>query len=137
MTNPNIRADFAFPKAARLCSQKRIQAVFKHSKSFKYEAFRVIYLFENAPEFLSFPSQIVISVPKKIFKRANKRNTVRRKIKEAWRMQRNVLDNFLNLNNLKIEFIIVYTSHQIPEYQKVFEAITQIIFLLQEKMINK
>jgi len=75
-----------FNKEERLCSRKLIDLLFKDGSSFLLYPFRVSYLFADVPH--SFPVQVVINVSKKRFKRAVDRNLIKRRLREAYRIQK-------------------------------------------------
>lgn len=88
---------FTFKKEERVCSRTLIDRLFNGGKSRSMAAFplRVVYMLQeretDAPQ-----AQILISVPKKCFKRAVKRNRVKRQIREAYRCQKYTLLDTLN-----------------------------------------
>lgn len=88
---------FTFKKEERVCSRTLIDRLFNGGKSRSMAAFplRVVYMLQereaDAPQ-----AQILISVPKKCFKRAVKRNRVKRQIREAYRCQKYTLFDTLN-----------------------------------------
>ena len=75
-----------FSKEERLCSRKLIDLLFKNGSSFLLYPFRISYLFTDSPH--SFPVQVVINVSKKRFKRAVDRNLIKRRSREAYRLQK-------------------------------------------------
>jgi ribonuclease P protein component len=84
-----------FSKEERLCSRKYLDLLFKNGSSFLLYPLRVSYLMvDHKPE---FPVQVVINVPKKRYKRAVDRNLLKRRIREAYRLQKQEgLYTFLN-----------------------------------------
>lgn len=75
----------SFPKSERLCSRKAIEALFASgNRSFTAFPLRVVY--KPAEE-----TQIMISVSKRHFKHAVDRNRAKRQIREAWRLNRDIL----------------------------------------------
>ncbi|RYG16307.1 MAG: ribonuclease P protein component [Chitinophagaceae bacterium] len=75
-----------FNKEERLCSKKLIDLLFKDGSSFLLYPYRVSYLFTDAPH--SFPAQVVINASKKRFKKAVDRNLIKRRSREAYRLQK-------------------------------------------------
>ena len=75
-----------FYKEERLCSKKSLDLLFKNGSSFLLYPFRFTFLF-NAIEH-RFPVQVVINVSKKRYKLAVDRNLIKRRTREAYRLQK-------------------------------------------------
>lgn len=73
-------------KEERLCSRKAIDGLFNGGGSRSMVSFplRLVYL-PDAPEAETEVTRILVSVPKRCFKRAVKRNRVKRQVREAYR----------------------------------------------------
>jgi ribonuclease P protein component len=72
---------YTFKKEERLCSKVLIKKLFDQGAAISQAPFRTLWM-ETSFE-AKVPLQIVISVPKKRFKRAVDRNTIKRQIREA------------------------------------------------------
>ena len=77
---------FKLPKAYRLSSQSAIGLVFAEGHSLFVHPYRI--KFRLAPTTPDNPvsDRLLVSVPKRMFKRAVVRHQIRRRIKEAWRL---------------------------------------------------
>lgn len=67
-------------------------------------------------------ARLLISVPKKTFKRAVKRNLYKRRIRESWRKQKHML-----IEGTGIDIMIKYASKELLTYEEIYTAIGQII----------
>ncbi|PWS30128.1 ribonuclease P protein component [Pedobacter paludis] len=83
---------YTFKKEERLCSRKYLDLLFKNGSSFLLYPFRISYIFIDLPA--DVQAQVVINVPKKRYKRAVDRNLLKRRIREAYRL--NKQENFYN-----------------------------------------
>jgi ribonuclease P protein component len=66
-----------------------------------------------------FPVQIVFSVPKRRYKRANKRNTIKRRVKEAFRLNKGNLYKELIEKDCKIQILMVYIAPEELTYHEL------------------
>ena len=82
--------DCSLPRTERLRSLGAVRRMFESGESGFIFPFRYVW-FAEADEIPSV--EVLFSVPKKFHKRANKRNLLRRRIKEAYRLQKQTLKN--------------------------------------------
>ena len=114
----------SFKKEERLCNIQLIEKLYHNGSSFLVYPFRIIWLSSEANS--EFPVQVLISIPKKKFKRAVDRNLLKRRIREIYRLQKSEdLFPFLNERSEKIVLAINYIGNEIAEYasmEKKFNA---------------
>jgi len=78
---------YTFPKEEHLCRKKLIEQLFgKQGSSFGVYPLRLTWL--AAPARTSAPPQVLVSVPKRTFKRAVDRNRLKRLMREAYRLNK-------------------------------------------------
>lgn len=78
-----------FRKEERLSKEKLIQELFDKGSSFYLFPFKVFFM-PNPDQGIAF-HQVVISVSKRNFKRAVDRNLIKRRIREAYRLNKELL----------------------------------------------
>ena len=121
--------DFTFTKAERLCSKKAIDELFSSGKSKTQFPIKLIYKFSEFES--SFPVRALFVVPKKKHKRANKRNVLKRRMREIYRLKKHTLYSVLNIQKMDIMF--VYLSNQSMSYFEIDKCMT----LLMDDMIKR
>lgn len=81
-----------FRKAERLCSHKALAELFAQGEAFLVYPIRCVY---RRVEFDGEPMRVLISAPKKNHRRAVHRNLLKRRIREAYRLNRQILKDAL------------------------------------------
>jgi len=82
----------SFPKHSKLCGQERIARLYKEGKRFTAWPLRVTYQRLSTEDGISDqPTQVLVWAPKSLFKRAVKRNHLRRLMREAYRLHQDLL----------------------------------------------
>tara|TARA_B100000795_G_scaffold40755_1_gene26740 strand:- start:442 stop:816 length:375 start_codon:yes stop_codon:yes gene_type:complete len=123
---------FEFPKKQRLCNETLIKEMFSDGKSFATSTIRLVWFKDSKEDKIAIKSIIV--VPKKKIKLAVKRNIVRRRMKEAYRMNKNILENILKINDLHLSIAIIYQKEKIVPYKTVSQEIKLILERLSKEI---
>lgn len=114
----NISNRFTFQKEEKLCSKKQFDRLFADGSSFLIYPLKVVFIETELNG--KYPAQAAFAVSKKLFKRAVKRNLLKRRMREAYRL--NKPDFYLNLGNKKVAVIFIYVGKEILEYGKIEPA---------------
>jgi ribonuclease P protein component len=118
-----------FKKSDRLCSKKLIEKLFTQGKTFLVFPLRIVWL----PVQHESSLQVVISVPKHNFHKAVQRNLIRRRIREAYRKNKQGVTEELEKKNQAMAFIIIYTGKEIATYAEIESKIILILQRLTEE----
>lgn len=106
----------------RLRSLGAIRRMFDSGRSGFVFPFRYVWYAEadTAPSV-----EVLFSVPKKFHKRANKRNLLRRRTKEAYRLQKQIIHAPAGTAN--IDMALIYSSKEILPYKNIEHAVRRIL----------
>jgi len=117
---------FTLHKTERLKSRKIIEQLFKQGKSFAVFPFRVFYITGDAMAGMP-PVQFGVGASTRNFKRAVDRNRIKRLTREAWRLQKNELQQYLEAQGRQLSVFFIYTGKEIPAYTEVYEKLGLIL----------
>ncbi len=136
------------PKSERLSGQTAVSALFERGKGLSSGCLRCKYILRPqapasaplAPEENYFSGQcpknqfssgnaipthadasrIVVSVPKRLFKRAVKRNLLKRRIREAYRHQKGLI-------SAPVDILFIYTAPEVLPYEVIYADMTAVL----------
>jgi ribonuclease P protein component len=115
---------YTFKKDEKLKSRKAIELLFKEGNSFSNFPFRILWMFN---EVVKAPLQTGFAVSSKHFKKAVDRNRVKRLMREAYRLQKNELQNQLQQQQKQLAVFIIYVGNELPEYAFVFDKMDHVL----------
>ncbi len=116
----------SFTKKERLCGIKTVSELFAGGRTISQPPLRVV--FRVMPSSESLPSvRVLISVPKRNFKRAVDRNLIRRRIREAWRKNKQPLMTFMSESERRIELALLWTDTEIKPYAITEKCVIAVI----------
>ena len=120
-------------KPERLNKKKIIEKMFAGgSRSFSIFPLRVVWL---PVEELDAPVSILVSVSKRRFKRAVKRNRVKRQIREAYRLNKPVLLAPLAEKGCRLAIAFIYLSDELMDSALIEEKMKIALVRIAEKAL--
>jgi len=111
---------FTLKKDERLCSQKIIGEMFASGESFLSYPLKVVFLKTDSTQ--AYPVQTAFTVSKRNFKRAVKRNLLKRRMREAYRLNKPGFYDELTAKELHIAVMFVFIGKDLVEFPIIEKA---------------
>ena len=116
--------DHKLPKNEKLCSRTAIDRLFAEGSSFIVYPIRV----ESAPP------RFFINIPKRNFKRAVKRVYLRRRIREAYRLNKQILTEPLSRQSRTAHLAFLYLDKNLNDFHFIEKKVIEILERLARKI---
>ena len=104
--------DLRFPKNEKLKSRKSIETLFSEGKSISKFPIKLIYLEYESQDC----HKAAFAIPKKNFKKAISRNRIKRQMREAYRLHKQLLRPH---NGKNFALLFLYISKDEPQYRQL------------------
>ena len=122
---------FSYNKFEKLKSRKQIELLFAKGKSISAFPVKVFYLpVENTP---MHPVQVGVGVSARNFKKAVDRNTIKRRMREAYRLHKLPLHEHLVAQQKSVAVFILWIDKQMPTTAALQDLMPAVI----EKLIKQ
>ena len=128
-------AKYSLCKAERLSGKLAISNLFDNGQSFFLTPYKVCWT--TIPETYHFPIRFAVSVPKRRFKKAVKRNQIKRLTREIFRTNKEILTPTLAQGQTHV--MLIYVCDVLLPYaelEKSMRKILQRINLSTNKLVN-
>lgn len=120
---------FRFPKSERLHKRNSIQELFNRGSSFYLSPFKVLFLVNTDD---CTHHQVLFSVPKRNFKRAVDRNLIKRRMREAYRLNKHTIHE-----SPTIQIAYIYTHKEILAFNQIQEKLIETLKRLVKEYAEK
>lgn len=120
----DANAPNTLPKKERLCGKTGISKLLAEGKHGSAGPVRFLFINDSGNE----ENRIMVSVPKKLFKRAVKRNLLKRRIRESYRIQKHSLTAKGGL-----DVLFMYSTKEVLSYDEIYQAVGLAIEKINER----
>ena len=121
-----MKRPFGLPKSARLKSRKLISRLFSEGEHVFNYPFKLVYLYVPEPEETEM-FKMGVSVSKKRIRSAVKRNLVKRRTREAYRIHRNAILGSLEPADGWFAIMLIYVGNQIEPYALIEQGMKTVL----------
>lgn len=122
-----------FHKHERLSSKKQIDRLFERGRGRSKTPLKLMYLVEPSEE---RDVKAMFVVPKKKFKKAHDRNKLRRRMKEAYRLRKNLFYSGLP-ESVSIKLSLIYVANEAHDHSTIQSAVHHLLSFLTKEILAK
>ncbi len=115
----------SFKKEERLRSRKDIETLFSRGEVAYSYPLRLIYLVKEPGD--NPPAKMGVAVSRRNFKKATDRNLIKRRIREAYRQNKEILVQPLRERGVSAILMIQYTAKKILPYCDIEVAVKELL----------
>ncbi|HMO34223.1 MAG TPA: ribonuclease P protein component [Lacibacter sp.] len=112
----------------RIKSRKRMEQLFREGRALQVPPLRASYILLEEPVL-----QFGVGVGTRHFKKAVDRNRIKRLLREAYRLQKQPLQEALQKTNRGLALFVMYTGRELPDYHRVYEKMTYVLAQLHQQ----
>ena len=117
---------YTFKKEERLCNKKLIEQLYHNGSSFLCYPYKVSWILTTDAD--NTPVKVVFSVPKKRFKNSVDRNQIKRRMREAFRLNKqDTLYTYLIAENKSIALSLGYVAKDIIPFDVVQKKMVKLL----------
>lgn len=105
---------YTLPESERLKGRTAVSALMSKGRWGITHGLKYCYLRNDPPQ---GANRVMVSVPKRLFKRAVKRNLVKRRLREAYRLQKSLLEP------CAVDLMLLYNTQEMMDQASLHEQV--------------
>ncbi|MEO9533769.1 MAG: ribonuclease P protein component [Crocinitomicaceae bacterium] len=121
-----------FPKSERIKSRIVLEKVYNEGEMLKAYPFRLKFMVSETEDIGN--AKIVVSVPKRLVKRAVKRNRIRRQVKEIYRLNKTDLLSLLQSKSKGLALFLIFTGKETDTFDFMEEKLKKLLDELKKNI---
>lgn len=125
-------SEFSFTKAEKLKSRKTIAILFEKGRSAYSFPVKILYYYKPFSVKVQNPVKCGVSVSSKKFKRAVDRNLLKRRMREAYRLNKNELISTSKEKNLEVNLFILYLANEKEDFSRIRQGVISALKMIIE-----
>lgn len=129
-------SEFQFSKRERLKSRKAISELFENGRLVYSYPVKMLYIRKTEQSGSEYPVKCGFTVSKKNFKRAVCRNMLKRRMREAYRINKKIIYNILEKRTEVINIFFIYISKEELSYSQIEKSVYSAIEQLCKEISN-
>lgn len=127
---------YSLSKSERIHLKKHIDELFAQGKGFVAYPLRILYLLAEEETWQGQArGAMMVSVGKRYFKRANKRNRVKRLVREAYRLNKYAWLDLLEQSGMRGRIAFMFVGKDLPEYRDIERAVHKAFVKIRERAV--